>query len=115
MPFAFFLLMLITPFLAFAIYRYLTLSFRLLEQVQEREPELWQTLGRPERVFVQDHPGGIHTIQPLFPWLGWVWNGERFGVPVRVRRLHREVRSYLVMGLAGLAAWLGAFSLLPWE
>ncbi len=98
------------------IFQYMRATFHLLEMVQEHAPAVWQDLGRPERVWVNSNEG-MHTIQPLWPWLGWVWKGDTAGLDRRVARaLSRTnglLKSALVAFTVTVLAFLAAFAALP--
>ena len=68
------------PVTGIVIFLYIRSTFRLLEGLQNNAPEVWEKLGKPERIFVR----GMHTIQPIFPWIGWIWKGETEGLPVDI-------------------------------
>lgn len=100
--FLFFLASISVPIAVLFIFLYLQASFRLLEMVEARHPELWQSLGEPKRVFVRQQAGGIHTIQPLMPWLSWVWAGNPRGLDAHAVVQYRLTRSRLLLGGAAL-------------
>lgn len=58
------------------IFRYIESSFNLLKNVRSEAPDLWESLGRPEKIWVRTNRGGMYTIKPLWPWLDWVWRCE---------------------------------------
>jgi len=68
------------PITGIVIFLYLRSTFRLLEGLQNNAPEVWEKLGKPERIFVK----GMYTIKPIFPWIGWIWKGETEGLPVDI-------------------------------
>ena len=98
---------LIAPATAFVTYRYLQSSFVLLEQVREVEP-LWEQLERPERVWVREMSGGISTIQPIFPWLKWLWAADTQGLDRKLARQLKSTSALLSLGLV-----LFALTVLP--
>ena len=59
------------------IFSYLMSSSRLFDDIQNYAPEIWEKLGKPKRIFVH----GMRTIQPIFPWIAWIWKGETEGLP----------------------------------
>lgn len=69
------------PVTGIVIFLYLRSTFRLLEDLQNNAPEVWVKLGRPERTVVRR---SMHTIKPIFPWIGWIWKGETEGLPVDI-------------------------------
>ena len=93
------------------ILQYLRASFRLLEIVQAQAEDLWHRLGQPRRVWVKSNEGGMHTIQPLWPWLGWVWRADTAGLHPRVaRELSRTsglLKTALVAFIVTMLAFLG--------
>ena len=65
----------------YTIYRYLRSSFHLLKEVRSSAPVIWEQLGKPQVVRYRSHGGGFgyhvsYTIQPLWPWLRWVWEAN---------------------------------------
>lgn len=96
-----------------SIYRYLRSSLQLLEQLQSSAPETWEQLGRPEKVWIQNaepgKAGGMYTIQPLWPWLNWVWQADAGGLDFRLGKELKRVSRLLKQGLAGLAVTLLVF------
>ena len=98
---------------AVTIYRYLTSSFRLLENVQSSAPETWESLGRPEKVWIQNvkpgQAGGMYTIQPLWPWLNWVWLADDNGLDYRLGKELKQVSRLLKQGVAGFGITMLAF------
>jgi hypothetical protein len=81
------------------IYHYLKSTFRLVEDVERLAPEVWESLGRPRRVYVRTAKGGSHTIQPMLPWLGWIWGGDPGAVPHEVAGQYHRTRTLLLRGL----------------
>lgn len=100
------------PVAVLLIFLYVRASFELLELVQRHEPDLWNALGRPERVYLQQSQGGFHTIQPIGPWFSWTWSGSALGLHPDVVAVLARTRSRLRIGLAALAAAIGAILLL---
>ncbi|MEX2611721.1 MAG: hypothetical protein WEA24_17500 [Gemmatimonadota bacterium] len=94
------------------IFLYLRASFELLDLVRSKHPELWQSLGKPERVYVQEQQRGFHTIQPLMPWLSWVWSGSPEKLSPYVALKLRRARSLLVTGAAAFGGALVAMLVL---
>ena len=95
------------------IYLYLTSSFQLLEHVQSSAPEIWESLGRPEKKWIQNatpgKAGGMYTIQPLWPWLNWVWQADSSGLDFRLGKNLKQVSRLLKRGLAGFGVTMLAF------
>ena len=80
------------PVTGIVIFLYLRSASQLFEDVQNDAPEIWEKLGKPRRIFVH----GMRTIQPIFPWIGWIWKGDTEGLPediacglIKTRRLFK--------------------------
>lgn len=96
------------------IYRYLASTFRLLEGVKALSPEIWERLDRPEKVRYQRHGDGLgyhvsYTIQPLWPWLRWVWKGDPDGLDYRLAPNLRTTGRLLRHGLGLLLVTFAVF------
>ena len=64
------------PVTGIVIFLYIRSTLLLLEGLQNNAPEVWEKLGKPERVG--------YGIWPIFPWIGWIWKGETEGLPVDI-------------------------------
>ena len=84
------------PITGIVIFLYIRSTLKLLEDIQNDAPDVWEHLGRPERIFVQ----GMHTIQPIMPWIVWVWKGESAGLPVDIACSLIKTRKLFKGGLA---------------
>jgi len=85
-------------------------------------PDIWERLGRPEKIRYRTHGDGFgyhvnYTIQPLWPWLSWVWKGNPVGLNQQlVPDLHktgRLLRIGLVMLLITLVVFFYAIVVAP--
>ena len=107
MAFVFILALACFAYTGITIYRYLSSSFQLLEQVQTDAPETWESLGRPEKIWIKNRQpgkyGGMYTIQPLWPWLNWVWQADTNGLDFRLGKELKNVSRLLKRGLTGFA------------
>ena len=82
------------------IYRYLKSTFLLLERLKESAPHIWEQLGRPEKVRYRKHNAGLgyhvnYTIQPIWPWLKWVWEADLHGLDSGLGRDLRQTSKLL--------------------
>lgn len=95
------------------IYRYLTASFQLLKHLQSSAPETWESLGKPEKIWIQNMQpgkgGGIYVIKPLWPWLNWVWQADGNGLDFKLGKNLKQVSRLLKRGLAGFGATMLSF------
>lgn len=100
-------------FTGITIYRYLSNSFRLLEQLQSSAPETWESIGRPEKTWIQNmepgKAGGIYVIKPVWPWLNWVWQADTDGLDFRLGKELKKVSRLLKQGLAGFGVTMLSF------
>ncbi|MFA6984681.1 MAG: hypothetical protein WC213_00550 [Arenimonas sp.] len=101
--FFFMILTLLVPATAAVIFFYLRSSFDLLELVKN-DNALWMRLNRPEKTWVREQGGGFATIQPLFPWLGWVWEGNTSGLRADIARQVTSTSKLLRSGLTLFAS-----------
>ncbi len=67
----------------FTLLSYLRTSFDLLDEVT-RHPALWKQLGEPQVVYVWDGQVDYKTVQPLLPWLSWIWRADTRGLDSRL-------------------------------
>lgn len=78
-----------------AVIYYRQSTSKLLTLVRANEA-LWKKLGCPKRVLT----GELDlTIQPLFPWLGWVLEGNTSGLSSEVAIRLQTTRTSLLIGL----------------
>lgn len=102
------LALILFPATGVCIYLYLQSTFQLLKLVQN-DPALWRSLGRPRKIHVREAaPGGFQTIQPIGPWLAWVWAAQPApdaSAPLAERL--RATSRLLKRGLLLFAATLG--------
>ncbi len=91
------------------IFRYIKSTFNLLENVQEKAPEIWENLGRPEKVWIKSSKGGMHTIQALWPWLNWVWECEIHSLDRKLGFRLKKTGGLLKRGLIAFALTLVSF------
>ena len=92
------------PIAVATIFLYLRASFELLELVRRYEPATWRSLGEPERVWVRGGTqGGFDTIQPIGPWLSWVWSGGVERLDPQVARSLARTRRLLRTGCIAFA------------
>ena len=112
----FIIVMVCFAYTGFTIYKYLTASFQLLEHLQASAPDIWQRLGSPRKIWVQNTTpgkgGGIYTIKPLWPWLNWIWQADSNGLDYRLGKELLQVSRLLKSGLIGLAITIIAFGIL---
>ena len=85
------------------IYRYLKSTFFLLERLKKSAPHTWEQLGRPEKVRYREHTAGPgyhvnYTIQPIWPWLKWVWEADVQGLDPSLSRDLRRTSKLLKQG-----------------
>ena len=99
------LVALLFPVTAVVIFAYLRQGFELLVLVQ-RDEALWHRLGRPERVLIRQFDSRAATIQPIVPWLRWIWAGDRSHLNKALGDRLMATRKLLVAGLLlfGLAS-----------
>lgn len=102
---------------AVTIFLYIRASFQLLDDLQTQAPDVWEQLGRPERIYVRQARGGCHTIKPLMPWLGWIWRGDPTGLPGPVAlglvKTHRLLIAGLILFGMTVFAFLFLFATAP--
>ena len=109
-----FFILVVTVLGAFAgltVFGYLRASFDLLEEVT-RHPVLWKQLGEPRVVHVRDGQTGYKTLQPILPWLSWVWRSDASGLDAKLgqklaetgKLLHKStlLMAMLMVATAGL-------------
>ena len=95
------------------IFLYLRASFRLLEDLQDNAPKVWEQLGKPERIYVRRASGGgIHTIKPLLPWIGWIFKGATTGLTEDLAKDFNKTRRLLIVGLVMFFLTVGCLLLL---
>ena len=84
-------------FAGITVFRYISTSFSLLEQVQSSAPETWEKLGRPEKIWIKNGSGGgMQTIKPIWPWLNWVWHADTIGLDFEIgKELKTSKKFYL--------------------
>ena len=92
------------------IFSYTKSSFSLLEDVQATAPELWESLGQPEKIWVRHgNGGGMHTIQPIWPWLDWVWHCRAYGVDRKLSNGLKRTSQLLKRGLVAFVVTIITF------
>lgn len=92
------LVALLFPVTAVVTFAYLRRGFELLELVQQDEA-LWHRLGRPEKVLIRQFDSRVATIQPIMPWLSWIWAGDRSHLSQALGDRLMATRKLLVAGL----------------
>ena len=65
------------------IIQYLKSSYTLLSMVKDSDTQLWESLGRPEAIMLPSL--GFGTIQPILPWLKWIWTQDITGLQENVK------------------------------
>ena len=88
------------PVMMFSIFLYLRFSFILLEKLEQQTPSIWQSLGCPQKIFVKSQQGGMYTIKPLFPWLGWLIKGNTDYLPEDLAKQFKKTRYSLIFGFS---------------
>jgi len=90
------LLSVMFPGMVICMFMYFRSGSRLVKALEAHAPEVWRNLGCPHEVYVrQPGSGGIHTVQPLFPYLTWLMAGEPDGLRYDVKILYTKTRSRL--------------------
>ena len=93
----------------YTLYKYGRVSFTLLETLKKMRPDIWERLGRPEKVPIKGSRHNSYAIRPLTPFLGWIWRGSFTGLPSNLAKELRSCRRFLVSGLTLFAIYIFAF------
>lgn len=101
-------------FLCFAalIVLYLRSTRDLLNLVQ-RDPDLWQSLGKPQVIQMDDGLlSSYFTIEPIIPWLSWLLAGKTPGRDRKLTSRYLTTRRLFIACMISFLLTMGAFLLL---